>query len=50
MKAETEVIQWTYCLQLILQQMSEEEFTRYMEGKVIKMDGKLYGLTEKEKQ
>lgn len=42
----TEIIEWTYSLQIVLEQMSDEEFVKYMEGKVIKLDGKLYGLTK----
>lgn len=47
---KTEIIPWTYILQVTLQQMSDEEFEKYMEGKVIQLDGKLYGLTKKEIQ
>lgn len=41
-----EVIEWSYALQTELEKMTQEEFKQYMEGKVIRMDGKLYGIQE----
>lgn len=39
-----EILDWSYALQIVLEQMSEEEFEKYMEGKAIRLNGKLYGL------
>jgi hypothetical protein len=47
---DPEIIEWTYLLQITLQQMSDADFEKYMEGKVLRLDGKLYGLTKKELQ
>lgn len=45
-----EIVELTYALQLLLEQMPEEEFEKYIENKVIKLNGKLYGRIEKEVQ
>lgn len=47
---DNQVVNWSYSLQLMLEKLSDEEFAKYMEGKVIKMDGKLYGLVKEEVQ
>lgn len=45
-----EIIDWTYKLQLQLQEMSDQEFMEWMKGKAIKFEGKLYQLEEKKNE
>lgn len=48
-KGNMEILEWSYALQLTLQQMSDKEFKAFMKGKAIRFEGKLYGTETKKK-